>query len=212
MDIFVKSSESVDYFMPSGGGIINVYLGQGSRLRFYTFNLGGRSVINNLNIEFRGKNAKAELYGLYLSETGQSIENNTFLRHAAPSGESFQQYHGILSGKGRAIFNGRVLVARKAQKTNAFLENKNILLGRECQMLSRPFLEIFADDVRCTHAFSSSQIEDDEILYLASRGITKEKAKKILLLGFAQKIINRVEDKTIKAELCAKISPFLSEK
>lgn len=198
--------------MPPRGGTINVYLGRNSRLRFYTFTFGGASVKNNLNVIFKGRNSKAELYGLYLPDSEQLIENNTFLWHLAPFCKSFQRYYGVLAGNGKAIFNGRILVERKAQKTDAFLESKNILLGKDAKMLAKPFLEIFADDVKCTHAFCSSQIEDDEIFYLQSRGIDYEGAKKILLLGFAQKIINNVASPKIRNNLCAKISQFLTEK
>lgn len=198
--------------MPETGGAVNIYLAKDSHLRFYAFNFAGKSVRNDLNVIFQGENARAELYGLYLSFGDSVIENNTFLRHSAPFCESSQHYYGILFDRVRGVFNGRILVQRKAQKTDAFLESKNIILGKDAQMLGKPFLEIFADDIKCTHAFSCSQLEDDEIFYLRSRGIDIGEAKKILLFGFAQKIINKVESKKIKRNLCDRISRFLREK
>lgn len=212
MNIFVREKEKLDYFASPKGGITNVYLKERSQLRFYTFNLGKQSVKNELNIIFQGKNSKAELYGLYLPRSQKVIENNTFLHHQMPFCQSFQQYYGIVFGKGRAVFNGRILVENKAQKTDAYLESKNILLDEGGQILGRPFLEIFADDVKCTHAFSASQIEEDEIFYLQSRGIHRDKAKDILLLAFAQKIISKVDKQEIKENLCARISQSLGEK
>ncbi|TSC75523.1 MAG: FeS assembly protein SufD [Parcubacteria group bacterium Gr01-1014_30] len=212
MDIFLKENEHRDCFMPDGGGGCNVYLGRNSSLRFFTFNLGGKSLKNELNVVFKGKGARAELYGLYLPQDGQVIENETLLRHQAPSCESFQRYYGILPMGGKAVFNGKILIERKAQKTKAYLESKNILLSPDAQMLGRPFLEIFADDVQCTHGFSSSQIEEDEIFYLRSRGHNLESAKRILLLSFAQRNIDKVADEETKNILCERISRFLSEK
>lgn len=212
MDIFLKEREERDYFAPQQGGVTNVYLKEGSHLRFYTFNFGAGSVKNELNVIFQGKGAKAELYGLYLPSEDEVIENNTFLHHKAAFCQSSQYYYGILFGRGKAFFQGRILVPRYAQKTDAFLESRNILLSKEAQMLGRPFLEIFADDIKCTHAFSSSQLEDDEIFYLRSRGIGKKEAKKILLLGFAQRIISKIGELKTRENLCAKISQFLTEK
>lgn len=212
MDIFVKEKEQIDYFAPQQNHTLNFYLAKDSKLRIYTFTFGENSARNNLNVIFRGKNGKAELYGLSLIQQGQLIENNTFLHHKAPFCESFQQYYGILSARGRGIFNGRILVEKQAQKTEAFLENKNILLSKTAEMLGKPFLEIKADDVKCTHAFSATQIEEDEIFYLRSRGIDEDKAKNILLTSFAKKIINKVDKPSIKENLCAKISQFLNTK
>jgi len=212
MDIFVKAKEQLCYFAPQHNYTLNFYLAKDSKLRIYTFTFGKDSVRNNLNVIFCGKNGKAELYGLYLPQQGQLIENNTFLHHKAPFCESFQQYYGILSARGQAVFNGRILVEKQAQKTEAFLESKNILLSKEAQVLGRPFLEIKADDVKCTHAFSATQIEEDEIFYLRSRGIDKDKAKNILLMSFAKKIINKVDKPLVKENLCAKISQFLNVK
>jgi len=211
-NILVKDRQNLDYFMPRQGGAINIYLGKESKLRFYSFTFGGNSVKNNLNVIFQDKNSRAELYGLYFGEEGQAIENNTFLHHQAPSCKSLQLYYGVLFGNAQATFNGRILVESKAQKTDAYLESKNILLSREAQLLGKPHLEILADNVKCTHAFACSQVEDDEIFYLQSRGIGKEVAKKILLLGFAKKVVNNVGQESLRNKLCAKISQFLSEK
>lgn len=212
MNIFVKEKEQVDYFAPQKNYTLNFYLAKDSKLRIYTFTFGKNSARNNLNVIFHGKNGKAELYGLSLIQQGQLIENNTFLHHKAPFCESFQQYYGILAGKGKAVFNGRIRVERKAKGTDAYLENKNILISKDAEVLGRPFLEIFDDDVKCTHAFSASLLEEDEIFYLRSRGIDKNKAKKILLMSFAQKIINKVDKPSVKENLCAKISQFLNAK
>lgn len=211
MDIFVKEKEKLNYFT-QGNCTTNVYLAKDSRLRVYTFTLGGESVKNNLNVILRGENAEAELYGLYLTSRGQIVENNTLLHHKAPFCRSFQQYYGILAEKGRAVFNGRIRIERKARRADAHLENKNILLSKHAEVLGKPFLEILDDDVECTHAFSASLLEEDEISYLRSRGIDKDKAKKILLTSFAEKIINKVDKPLIKEKLCVKISQFLNGK
>ena len=211
MEIFLKEKEKLNYFTLNNAST-NIYLAKESHLCVYSFTFGEESVKNNLNVILEEEQAKAELYGLYLVSDGQIAENNTFLRHLAPFCQSFQQYYGILAGKGRAVFNGRIRIERKAKGTDAYLENKNILLSNDAEVLGRPFLEIFDDDVKCTHAFSASLLEEDEIFYLRSRGIDKETAKKILLTSFAKKIINKVNKPSLKENLCAKISQFLTER
>lgn len=211
-NIFVRNKEKLDYFVAQKGESLNFYLKDDSFLRCFVINLGGESLKNELSIIFNGRRGRAELYGLYLPSDNKVIENYTLLHHRAPACQSFQQYYGILAGSGRAVFNGRILVEKQAQKTDAFLESKNVLLGQEAQMLGRPFLEIFADDVKCTHAFSSSQVEKDELFYLRSRGIGEKEAKRILLLGFAQRIINNINSRNLRKDLCARTSQFLNEK
>ena len=199
--VFIQDGGALDYYriqQDSWLGKTDIYLGKKSRLRFFTFTLGGNLVRNDLNVEFTGENSKVELYGLYLTGSNQIVENNTFLHHPIPFCQSFQQYCGILFGKGKAVFNGRILVERRAQKTDAYQESKNILLGDQAQMLGKPFLEIFADDVKCTHGFAIWQIEPDEIFYLRSRGIDEKEAKKILLLAFSRKITDKINSGRLK--------------
>jgi Fe-S cluster assembly protein SufD len=208
MNIFVKPNEELDYFTPQTSYNLNFYLAKKSKLRVYTFTFGKESVKNNLNVILAGEGAKAELYGFYLLKNNQIIENNTFLHHKAPFCKSFQQYYGILQTKGQAIFEGRILVEKQAQKTDAFLENKNIILSDKAHLLSKPILEIKADDVKCTHAFSATQIEEDELFYLRSRGIEKNKAIKILLMSFVGKILNKIDQPSLKKTYARRFSNF----
>jgi Fe-S cluster assembly protein SufD len=210
-NIFIKKKERLDYFAPNRSYVINFNLRENSFLRFYNFNFG-RSTKSEVNIIFEGKNARAELYGLYLPSDNNVIENNVFLYHRVGFGKSSLFYYGILFDEGKAFFEGRILVDKKAQKTDAYLESKNILLDKRAQIMAKPFLEIFADDIKCTHAFSSFQLEEDEVFYLQSRGIDKDKAKKILLESFAKRIISKIDSPKIRENLCAKIFQFLEKK
>lgn len=154
--------------------------------------LGPNFVRNNLQIDFVDNNSEALINGIYLAESKQFVDNNTVIRHLKPHCRSNQNYRGILDGTGRAVFNGRIFVDRNAQKTNAYQSNKNILLTNEARINTKPQLEIYADDVKCTHGATAGYLDTEALFYLSSRGISKVIAKALLLNSFLMENIEQI--------------------
>lgn len=155
--------------------------------------LSGGWVRNNLNISLNGATGHAELYGLYLPVGRQLVDNHTLVDHRVPNCTSNELYKGIVDDEGTAIFNGKVFVRKDAQKTNAYQSNKNILLTDTATVNTKPQLEIYADDVKCSHGSSTGSLDTDALFYLRSRGIDETNAKALLMYAFANDIINHIE-------------------
>lgn len=160
--------------------------------------LGGFIVRNNLNIRLRGEHAESHLYGFFLGSGNQLIDNHTVIDHAVPNCESNELFKGILDDKARGVFNGKVYVRKDAQKTNAFQENKALILSDDATMNSKPQLEIFADDVKCSHGATVGQLDEEALFYLRTRGIPKEKANAILQYAFASDIFDQIKIEPVK--------------
>jgi Fe-S cluster assembly protein SufD len=163
--------------------------------------LGGRLVRNNLGVLLRAEGASCALDGLYAVGGRQHVDNHVTVDHAAPRCASQQLYKGILDGRSRAVFNGRILVRRDAQKTDANQTNKTLLLAEGPEAYSKPQLEIFADDVRCTHGAAEGQLAEDAIFYLKSRGLREETARTLLTYGFAREVIDRIPLEPVRTRL-----------
>jgi Fe-S cluster assembly protein SufD len=154
---------------------------------------------SDVRVTFEGEEANAELDGLLLARDGQVNDVHLDVRHAVPHCTSRETFKGILDGKGKVIFDGRILVAQDAQKTDARLSNDNLMLSRSAEVDSKPQLEIFADDVKCSHGTTVGELDSDAIFYLRSRGISQERAVQMLCRGFAQEIIERIPDQHVRA-------------
>ncbi|MBK6275433.1 MAG: SufD family Fe-S cluster assembly protein [Saprospirales bacterium] len=139
-----------------------------------TFSLTGGITRNVLQFDINGERAESHMNGLYLLQNEEHVDNRTLVNHYVANCESFELYKGILGGKSTGVFNGKIVVAQAAQKTNAFQSNRNILLSNDANIYTKPQLEIFADDVKCSHGATTSQIEDSELFYLQARGIGKK--------------------------------------
>jgi len=172
-----------------------------SRLYSMTVSWGGSLLRNNLNSVINGEGIDCYFRGFYLTKGEQIIDNHTLADHAMPNSHSNEFYKGILDDKGTGIFNGKIMVRQDAQKTNAYQTNKNILLTNEATINSKPQLEIFADDVKCSHGATTGQINPEEIFYLRSRGISEDEAKKLLLSAYAHEIIDEVKNEELKSLL-----------
>jgi Fe-S cluster assembly protein SufD len=159
---------------------------------------GGNLVRNNVNVVLDGEGAECTLNGLYLGTETQLIDNHTCIEHAKAHCPSHELYKGILSGKSKGVFNGKIKVRKDAQKTDAKQTNKNLVLSDEASIDTKPQLEIFADDVKCTHGATIGQLDEEALFYLRSRGIRAEKAKDILIYAFASDIIDRVNVEPIR--------------
>jgi Fe-S cluster assembly protein SufD len=171
------------------------------RNSFFTSNmisLGGEITRNDFNTRFIGTGGESELNGLFLTDGTQLFDAHTLIDHASSLCNSHELYRGILDGKSRGVFNGKVIVRKDAQKTNAFQENNNIILSREALINTKPQLEIFADDVKCSHGATVGQLDNEALFYLKSRGIGEEKSRDILIHAFASDVVRRIKIDKIK--------------
>ncbi|MBI4546547.1 MAG: Fe-S cluster assembly protein SufD [Ignavibacteriae bacterium] len=162
---------------------------------------GGSLVRNNLNSVLDGEGAECTLNGLYLGTGSQLIDNHTTIDHAKPHCPSHELYKGILSGKSKGVFNGKIKVRKDAQKTDAKQTNKNLILSDDASIDTKPQLEIFANDVKCTHGATIGQLDEDAIFYLRSRGVSLEKARDILIYAFASDVIDRIKIEALREQL-----------
>jgi Fe-S cluster assembly protein SufD len=165
-----------------------------SRLDAFCLTTGGGWVRNELGLTLDGSNIDATANGLYLPKGNQHIDNHTVIDHREPNSLSNQLYKGVLDGKGRAVFNGKIFVRSIAQQTNAYQLNRNLLLSPTSEVDTKPQLEIFADDVRCTHGATIGPVNPDEIFYLQSRGIARDDAIRFLAEGFARETLSHMHD------------------
>lgn len=164
-------------------------LDRDARLETFTYTAGGRLTRNDLDIALTGSGAEATLDGLYVVRGSQHVDNHTQVDHQVPSATSNQLYKGIMADQGRAVFNGKVLVRRDAQKTAAFQLNRNLLLSSDAEIDTKPELQIDAGDVKCAHGASVGQLEQDEIFYLMSRGLRRDDAIRMLTAAFADEVL-----------------------
>jgi Fe-S cluster assembly protein SufD len=174
-----------------------------------TISLTGGITRNALKFDINGERAEAHMNGLYLLQHDEHTDNRTLVNHNAPNCESNELYKGVLGGKSTGVFNGKIVVKPDAQKTNAFQSNRNILLSDAANIYTKPQLEIFADDVKCSHGATSSQIEDSELFYLQTRGIGKDVAKGLLVYAFAAEVIGQIKNNALRQWLEKRIAELL---
>lgn len=172
-----------------------------SRFKINTITTGGHIVRNKLHIKLDDVNCETHLYGLYMALDSQLIDNHTAVFHSKPHCNSNQLYKGIVGGKAHGVFNGKIFVEKDAQKTNAYQSNKNILLSNDATINAKPQLEIYADDVKCSHGATTGQLDDDALFYLRARGIGENDAKALLNFAFASDIIQNIGIEALKDNL-----------
>lgn len=163
--------------------------------------LGAALARNDTNIALAGEHCESHLIGFYFGHGTQLIDNHTFIDHAMPNCDSNELYRGILDGKAHGVFNGKVLVRKDAQKTNAYQSNQGILLTQDAVLDSKPQLEIFADDVKCSHGATIGELDEDALFYLRARGIGEERAHYMLRLAFASDVFNQIEHEAVRTEI-----------
>ena len=161
-------------------------------------NFGGRVIRNNLNILLDGEHCEANLDGLYIPAEGGLVDNHTAVDHRLPNSVSNELYKGIMDNNSTGVFNGKVFVRQDAQKTNAFQSNKNILLADTATINTKPQLEIWADDVKCSHGCTTGQLDSEQLFYLRARGLDEPNARKLLLKAFAEEIVDRIKLDEVK--------------
>src|SRR5471030_816884 len=175
-------------------------LGRSANFSSHSISLGGALVRNDANATL-SEGTEATLNGLYLVNGTQHVDNHTVIDHAKPHGTSHEVYKGILDGHAVAVFNGRIIVRKDAQKTDSKQTNKNLVLSDDAVINTKPELQILADDVRCTHGATIGQLDDEAMFYLQSRGIGKHDARSLLTYAFAQDIIDRIKVPSLKESL-----------
>ena len=176
-------------------------LGRTSNVKVHSFALGARLSRNNIRAKLAGEGLECILNGLYLTRGEQLADHHMIVEHAQPHCASHEYFNGILDDKSKGVFHGRIYVHPVAQKTDAKQTNKNLLLSDDATADTKPQLEIYADDVKCTHGATVGQLNDESIFYLRSRGLSEDTARRMLIHAFAGEIIARVKHAAVREEL-----------
>jgi Fe-S cluster assembly protein SufD len=221
-EVFAGEGAIVDHYKVQQEGLEAFHIGslfvnaqRSATFSSHSFSLGGKLVRNEVTATLDGEGAEVTLNGLYLADGDRLVDNHTEIDHAKAHCPSHEVYKGILGGKARAIFNGKIIVRQDAQKTNAKQTNRALLLSDGASINTKPQLEIFADDVKCTHGAAIGQLDEDAIFYLRARGLTYFEARDMLIHAFAGDILDRVQVEPLKraleAELYAQLAKDLAE-
>ncbi len=173
----------------------------GSNFDHLQVDLGGQQVRHNLNVEHKAAGLETNLNGLFLAGGQQRYDNQTFIDHAFPHGESHELYKGIVTGGAVTSFNGKVMVRPDAQKTNAFQQNDNLVIGDKAEANAKPQLEIFADDVKCSHGATIGQLDTEPLFYLRARGLPEAQAIELLQRGFLLEVLEKIEEEALRAHV-----------
>ncbi len=183
-----------------------VHQAVGSHLTTRTITLGGALVRNELNVSLNGEGAHANCSGLFYGRQRQHMDNHTTIRHAAPECTSRELYKGILDDRARGVFHGRVVVEQDAQLTLAEQQNPNLLLSRDAEIDTKPQLEIYADDVKCSHGATVGELDKKQLFYMQSRGIDLASARTLLTYAFAAQVVEEIEIDNLREELISRIA------
>lgn len=207
-EVVVAREARVEYYKVQNDTDQSYHIGttqvrQADNSLFYstTVTLNGGFVRNNLNIVLDGEHCEAHMYGLYLPNGKQHIDNHTLVDHAKPNSYSNELYKGILEERATGVFNGKIFVRPDAQKTNAYQSCKNVVRSPDATMNTKPQLEIYADDVKCSHGTTTGQLNDEALFYMRSRGIPKEQAQTLLMYAFAEDVMNKIKIAPIREYL-----------
>nr|WP_315155919.1 Fe-S cluster assembly protein SufD [uncultured Flavobacterium sp.] len=218
-EIFAAKRAIVDYYKIQNDAaeanlIDNTYVSQKqeSHVAVQTFSFGGNLTRNNLNFYHFGERLTSTLNGITIIGEKQHVDHYTLVNHASPNCESFQDYKGIFSDKATGVFNGKVFVEKEAQKTNAFQKSNNILLSDKATINAKPQLEIFADDVKCSHGCTVGQLDETALFYMQQRGIPKKEAKALLMYAFSNAVIENIKIPELKKRITTIIANKLGVK
>ena len=218
-EIYVNKKSNVKHYKiqndkKSSSLIDNTFVSQeySSSYNLHTFSFGGDLTRNNLNIFQNDQRIESTINGITIIDDEQHVDHNTLIHHKEPNCTSHQDYKGIYGGRSVGVFNGRVLVEKEAQKTNAFQANNNVLISDKASINTKPQLEIFADDVRCSHGCTIGQLDNNALFYLRSRGIPEKEATALMMFGFANKVLVSVQNQEIKSMINKIIASKLAVK
>jgi len=222
-EIILEDRSELDYFKiqndPNNStsfNSTNIKQKKNSISNTFTFSFSGDIIRNNLNISLIDENCYCNMYGIYALNNKSHVDNHTSVDHMQKNSISNEHYKGIMNGHSNGVFNGKIFVRKEAQKTNAFQSNNNIILSDNAKINTKPQLEIWADDVKCSHGCTTGQLDENAIFYLQSRGINKDKAVSILINAFFDEIIQKINQNIIKDKineiLSTKIESYLNER
>ena len=207
-EIFVNKRAIVDYYKIQNDKqtatlIDNTFINQKqeSLAKLHTFSFGGKLIRNNLNFYQNGERIDSTMKGITIIGDKQHVDHNTLVHHIEPNCESHQDYKGIFNDNSTGVFNGKVVVEREAQKTNAFQANNNILLSDKATINTKPQLEIFADDVKCSHGCTIGQLDESAMFYLRTRGIPENEARGLLMYAFSNNVLDSVKIPELKQRI-----------
>jgi Fe-S cluster assembly protein SufD len=216
-EIFVQERAMVDYYkiqndVQTANLVDNTYIAQKdkSNASVHTFSFGGNVTRNNLNFYHQGEHIESTLKGITIIGDKQLVDHYTLVQHATPNCESHQNYKGIFDGNSTGVFNGKIFVEKEAQKTDAFQQNNNILMSEKATINAKPQLEIFADDVKCSHGCTIGQLDESAMFYMQSRGIPKKEAKALLMYAFSNEVIESIKIPELKARITNLIASKLN--
>jgi len=188
----------------------NIFQQNDSNFGIHTITLNGDLVRNDLNIKVDGSNCETHLGGVVVADGNMHVDNHTLVDHQKPHCQSNEQYKNIVKDKGTVVFNGKIFVRRDAQKINAYQNSANVLLSDEANVYTKPELEIYADDVKCSHGTTTGYLDDEALFYLQARGIGQENARALLVQAFAADVINHIEDDELRHWFIAKLDEKLN--
>ena len=207
-EVFANKRAIVDYYKIQNDNtnaslIDNTFINQKreSLATVHTFSFGGKLTRNNLNFYQNGERIDSTLKGITIIGDKQHVDHNTLVHHIEPNCESHQDYKGIFNDKATGVFNGKVIVEKEAQKTNAFQANNNILLSDNAAINTKPQLEIFADDVKCSHGCTIGQLDESALFYMRSRGIPEKEARALLMFAFSNNVLESVKIPELKQRI-----------
>lgn len=207
-EIFTGKRAIVDYYKlqndNSNASLIdNTFVDQKdqSHCLVHTFSFGGKLTRNNLNFYQNGERIESTMKGITIIGDKQHVDHNTLVHHIEPNCESHQDYKGVFGDSATGVFNGKIVVEKLAQKTNAFQSNNNILLSDKASINTKPQLEIFADDVKCSHGCTIGQLDESAMFYMRSRGIPKKEAKALLMYAFSNNVLSSVRIPELKQRI-----------
>ncbi|GAA4242084.1 Fe-S cluster assembly protein SufD [Winogradskyella psychrotolerans] len=204
-EIFTNKRAIVDYYKiqndkENASLIDNTFVNQKqeSLAKVHTFSFGGKLTRNNLNFYQNGERIDSTMKGITIIGNKQHVDHNTLVHHIEPNCESHQDYKGIFNDSSTGVFNGKVVVEKLAQKTNAFQANNNVLMSDKATINTKPQLEIFADDVKCSHGCTIGQLDESAMFYLRSRGIPEKEARALLMFAFSNNVMDSVKIPELK--------------
>jgi Fe-S cluster assembly protein SufD len=216
-EIFADRHATVDYYkiqndQTTASLVDNTYIEQQSEseVAVHTFSFGGNITRNNLNFFQKGQHINSILKGITIIEEKQHVDHHTLVHHIEPNCESHQDYKGIFDERSVGVFNGKVVVEKEAHKTNAYQQNNNVLVSDRSTINAKPQLEIFADDVRCSHGCTIGQLDEQALFYMQQRGIPKKEARGLLMYAFANTVLESVKIPQVKERITKLIANKLN--
>lgn len=207
-EIYVGENASIDLYklqnINDETSLLNntyFYQERNSRSKVNVMTLNGGKIRNEIHVDLNGEGAEADLNGIYLMDKKQHVDNQVFVRHSVPNCYSSELFKGVLDNESTGVFNGYIYVARDAQQTNAFQRNNNILMTSSAQIDTQPFLEIYADDVKCSHGATVGQLDEEAMFYLMQRGINRIDAKLLLMYAFTSEVTSKISIEPLRLSI-----------